>query len=291
MLNKSEQMLQTSLKSLKGLAKEKEEQLKAKIQIANQHKEQIFNQNQLNSSLEQVKKIFKNQAEQLQKVQPLYSTVRRVLDAARNIEGVKGLLADFIQCDPEVQPCVDIAAKNKLFAIVVDQMETAKKLLEINAEIKGQTITIHPLDMLDEIELRDNVKVDRGVLLSEKVHLSQNADPRLEPLIKNIFNRVVLVEDLPQAQVMSKAPYKLTAITSNYETVYAGGFVQKLGHFNPKFEQLQAYRKVQETEKKMKQHIQKGLIVEKEVSELQLREANVSRILSKIDLDFAKLKD
>jgi len=173
-------------------------------------------------------------------VQPLYSTVRRVLDAARGIEGVKGLLADFIDCDEAIQPCIDIAAKTRLFAFVVDTMETAKRLLEINNEIKGQTITIHPLDMLDEVYLHEVPKIDRelGVMLVDQVRITPNADRRLEPLIKNIFNKVVLVKDLKQANLMAKRPYRLTAITSTFETVHAGGFIQKLGHFNPKFEQL-----------------------------------------------------
>ena len=95
-------MLQDYLKSLKGLAREKEEQTQGKHHIANQHKELIFTQNQVTQSLESTKKLFKNQAEQLQKVQPLFATVRRVMDAAQGIEGVKGLLADFIKCPEQI---------------------------------------------------------------------------------------------------------------------------------------------------------------------------------------------
>jgi chromosome segregation ATPase len=47
--------------------------------------------------------------------------------------------------------CVDVAAKSKLFGIIVDTLETAKKVLQINKEIKGGVINIYPLETLDQM--------------------------------------------------------------------------------------------------------------------------------------------
>ena len=49
-------------------------------------------------------------------------------------------------------PCVDIAAKSKLFSIIVDTVETAKKVLDINNEIKGGVINIYPLETLHQVK-------------------------------------------------------------------------------------------------------------------------------------------
>jgi chromosome segregation ATPase len=48
--------------------------------------------------------------------------------------------------------CVDVAAKSKLFGIIVDTLETAKKVLQINKEIKGGVINIYPLETLDQMQ-------------------------------------------------------------------------------------------------------------------------------------------
>lgn len=45
---------------------------------------------------------------------------------------------------------VDIIAKQKLFAIVVDTTDTAQKILQINKEIKGGVINIFPIETMDE---------------------------------------------------------------------------------------------------------------------------------------------
>jgi chromosome segregation ATPase len=46
-------------------------------------------------------------------------------------------------------PCVDIAAKSKLFSIIVDTLETANEVLKINKEIKGGVINIYPLETIE----------------------------------------------------------------------------------------------------------------------------------------------
>ncbi len=47
--------------------------------------------------------------------------------------------------------CLDLAGKAKLFSIIVDNLDTAKKLLEINKEIKGGVINIYPLSTVDQL--------------------------------------------------------------------------------------------------------------------------------------------
>jgi chromosome segregation ATPase len=46
-------------------------------------------------------------------------------------------------------PLIDIAGKHKLTSIIVDTLQTAKKVLEINKEIKGGVINIYPIETLN----------------------------------------------------------------------------------------------------------------------------------------------
>jgi chromosome segregation ATPase len=60
-----------------------------------------------------------------------------------------GLLIDFIEFDPKISSIVDIAAKSKLFSVIVDDLNTAKEVLSINQQIKGGVINIYPLSIID----------------------------------------------------------------------------------------------------------------------------------------------
>jgi len=69
----------------------------------------------------------------------------------RENPGYFGLVADFVECKIDnFRPCVDIAAKSKLMGIVVDSLETANEVLNVNKEIKGGVINIFPLEMYSE---------------------------------------------------------------------------------------------------------------------------------------------
>ena len=63
---------------------------------------------------------------------------------------LKGMLIDFIECtNPVMNGVIDIAAKQKLFCAVVDDLRGAQELLQLNKEVKGGVINIYPLETLD----------------------------------------------------------------------------------------------------------------------------------------------
>ena len=65
------------------------------------------------------------------------------------IEGYKGRFIDFLNSKYEsFTPCLDIAAKQKLMSIIVDTLETASKIVEINKQLKGGVIIIYTLETL-----------------------------------------------------------------------------------------------------------------------------------------------
>ena len=57
----------------------------------------------------------------------------RALIKEKNLQGFKGLLIDFLEFDPKISSIVDLAAKSKLFSIIVEDLDTAKEILALNA--------------------------------------------------------------------------------------------------------------------------------------------------------------
>jgi chromosome segregation ATPase len=79
-------------------------------------------------------------------------------------------------------PCIDLAAKSKLFSIIVDTLETAKQVLEINKSIKGGVINIYPLESLTQSKVLPQVPTGVKSMM-EVVKLSPGADQRLNTLV------------------------------------------------------------------------------------------------------------
>jgi len=59
-------------------------------------------------------------------------------------------MIDFIDCDQRFAACLDLAAKSKLFSIIVEDLEATKDILSLNSQIKGGVINIFPLSMADQ---------------------------------------------------------------------------------------------------------------------------------------------
>lgn len=115
-------------------------------------------------------------------------------------------MIDFIECtNPQFNAVVDIAGKSKLFCAVVDNLEGAKELLQLNREVKGSVINIHPLDSLDKIELKKipAYPADAKCIL-EFVRLKPDADLRLQKIVTNTFCKVVMVRDYESALTIAQ---------------------------------------------------------------------------------------
>lgn len=109
-----------------------EQQRKAKREIAAQVKNLIFVANELEHELRLKQQRLAAAAKHIEKVEPVFGTLQRLDRKCKEAgcAGYRGLLVDFVECSAaSFAPCVDIAAKSKLFSIVVDSLETAKEVL------------------------------------------------------------------------------------------------------------------------------------------------------------------
>ena len=90
----------------------------------------------------------------IDKVEPSFSTLRRLQKLAKdqNSSCFKGLFIDYIDCPQQFYEALDIAAKKKLFSVVVEEMKDAEELLQLNKQIKGGVINIYPLEIIDKLQ-------------------------------------------------------------------------------------------------------------------------------------------
>ena len=88
----------------------------------------------------------KNQIEQLSLNFPNFEIFRTVATLKNlKIQGFYGLVLDLIDTNPKVRNAIDLILKDRLYTIIGDSMETAKKILEENKKLNGPVINIIPL--------------------------------------------------------------------------------------------------------------------------------------------------
>ena len=76
----------------------------------------------------------------------LFSTLEKLKVECQNMPGFYGLLIDLLTIHSKFQTCADIIGQAKVFSVIVNNFETAQKVLEINNKIGGDKINIYPLE-------------------------------------------------------------------------------------------------------------------------------------------------
>ena len=121
-----------------------------KRDVAGDVKGMIFKANEIDHDIKVKNQKLQTESKNLERLEPVYSTLQRIDQKCKeeNIKGYYGLVANFVKCKADnFKPCVDMAAKSKLFGIVVDTLETASEVLKMNKAIKGSVVNILPLEL------------------------------------------------------------------------------------------------------------------------------------------------
>ena len=231
----------------------------------------------------------KNQMEQLSLNFPNFEIFKTVTTLKNlKIPGLYGLVLDLIDTNPKVRNAIDLILKDRLYTIIADSMETAKKILEENKKLNGPVINIIPLDFIELNDDNNNIDSDEDDdwLVNESqgndVNFSRykkkdisktqlagaksfldfikinddfiNKNPTINPkklrkILDNFFGKCQIVKDYETGMKYAKI-YHFTCVTSANEVIYGGGYLTHMGHFDYNKQRISLYSKLSEINKK-----------------------------------------
>ncbi|MDR3582662.1 MAG: chromosome segregation SMC family protein [Candidatus Pacebacteria bacterium] len=221
----------------------------------------------------------------------LYHTIKMLLvEIGRaKIKGFHGLLIDLINIEKNFRPCADIIGKNALFGFVVDSIDTAEQILQINRQIHGSVITIYPLDMVDDMPVKDykypTVEEDKEKTcapLIEHVTLGENVDPKVWRICRHTFGKALLVKDYKTAIKLAKEK-NFHCVTIECEVVYAGGFVSRVGLYDLRRERVTLYSRIVEGRAEIRRIEGRDRELEAERAKLKDSDSGVLRSMQTCD--------
>ena len=228
----------------------------------------------------------KNQMEQLSINFPNFETFKTVSTLKNmRIQGFYGLVLDLIDANPKVRNAIDLILKDRLYTIIVDTMETAKRILDENKKINGPVINIIPLDFieLNGEETADSEDEDSEWIMEDSQNnksmirrkdmtktqlagaksfldfikindefIKQNPtvnQKKLEKILDDYFGKCQIVKDYETGMKYAKI-YHFTCVTSANEVIYGGGYLTHMGHFDYNKQRISLYSKLSDISKK-----------------------------------------
>jgi structural maintenance of chromosome 3 (chondroitin sulfate proteoglycan 6) len=237
--------LSNSLSEIKITLAQKQ---KTRVENVNLIKKNDLKVNEFNEELETIQENSKGTIKMI----PNYEVLSAVLGIKRkNIPGIIGILIEIIDVDPRFKDAVDLIAKDKLYSVIVDNFETASKIIEINKERKGPVISILPLDwnkdysskynyqnLKDSSPLVNYVKIKSGIIANFDLYKKD-----LENLIHKIFGKTLLVKNYEIGLSFAKQ-VNMNCITRDNEIIYAGAILTKIGSYDNQRQRLNYYEQI-----------------------------------------------
>lgn len=194
------------------------------------------------------------------------AAVRRI-KRQHNLDGVYGTLAELIDVSHSFQRAVEVTAGQSLFHYVVDNDETATKVIEILQRERAGRITFMPLNRLRPKHA--NVpKSDDAIPMVEKLQF----DPMYEKAVQQVFGHTVVCPNLQIAGQYARS-HGVNGVTmegdrSDKKGAFTGGFI------DTRHSRLDAVRKVAKWRDESDAH--------------RIRSAEIKRTLEKKDQEITR---
>lgn len=148
--------------------------------------------------------------------------------------GFKGLLIDNLEISKkEIYPMIDIILKGRLFNFITATDYEMKRILELNQEMKGSSVTVFPLTLEDQIKFSlDNLPpAKEATPLMKYIKIKDSSPHALESLLKSYIGRTFIVKDLDTGFRVAET-YNVTCVTQKMKIIRPGSFIAKTGHFD-----------------------------------------------------------
>ena len=150
------------------------------------------------------------------------AAIRRVKQQ-ENLKGVYGTIAELFTVSERFSTAVEVTAGNSLFHYVVDNDQTATKLLEMLHRDRAGRVTFMPLNRLKP-KTANIPKTNDAIPMIEKLQF----DSLYEKAFQQVFGKTVICPNLPVAAQYAKS-HGVTGITlggdlSDKKGAFTGGF-------------------------------------------------------------------
>lgn len=148
------------------------------------------------------------------------AAVERIVEDL-GISGYHGPLIDNFTLKNEVfRTCVEVAAGNSLFHVVVDDDKIAARLMKELERQRAGRLTFLPLNRL----LQENVQYPNSPDAKPLLEIALEFDPEFEPALRHVFGKKLLARDMETGARFSKE-FDLDCITREGDLVNRkGGF-------------------------------------------------------------------
>jgi structural maintenance of chromosome 3 (chondroitin sulfate proteoglycan 6) len=227
---------------------------KKRFNVVNDIKKLDLEINELNEEAENAKDNIKS-IERLIPNFELLSSCRKIKE--NNFSGCYGILLDFLDIEKKFKNPIDIIAKDKLYSIIVNNIETANKILEYNKSINGPVISILPLDWNKEMKNVEYPHANDAYPLLNSIKINENklneytlTKNDIAPILNKIFGKCILVKSY-DVGIKYASLYNLNCISPENEIIYSGGYVTRIGYYDYQRQRLTLYEELNENKSKL----------------------------------------
>ncbi len=149
--------------------------------------------------------------------------VRRI-QRQYNLEGVFGTIAELMEVNERYRRAVEVTAGNSLFHYVVDNDDTATKVIEILQKERAGRITFIPLNRV-KARTGNVPKANDAVPMMEKIKF----DPKYEKAFQQIFGQTIICPNLTIAGQYARS-HGVNGVTmdgdrSDKKGAFTGGYI------------------------------------------------------------------
>lgn len=149
--------------------------------------------------------------------------VRRI-QRQYNLEGVFGTLAELMEVNERYRRAVEVTAGNSLFHYVVDNDDTATKVIEILQKERAGRITFIPLNRVKP-KTANVPKANDAVPMIEKISF----DPKYEKAFQQVFGQTIICPNLTIAGQYARS-HGVNGVTmdgdrSDKKGAFTGGYI------------------------------------------------------------------
>ncbi|MBR0087805.1 MAG: chromosome segregation protein SMC, partial [Lachnospiraceae bacterium] len=221
--------------------------------------------------------INRSRYETLRAVQEQYegfnNAVRRVMEVRSRYPGICGVVSDLIRVDKKFRTAIEAALGGNYQNIVTEDQKTARDLISFLKESRSGRATFLPLDAVRPIGRLSDERILKEPGVYGTANTLTEADKRYDNVVRNLLERIVVVEDLKTASDLArKYRYQIRMVTLEGDILAVGGSMtggsfKNNNHYLGRTEELEALSRTNERLKSETAEKEKELNLKKQLKE------------------------